>query len=49
MGLDNLKELDNFGLFKKYIKNFVIDDDDLFRLIWFSNSNPFDEILCPYP
>lgn len=49
MNIDDLKELDDFDLFKKYIKNFIIDNDDLFRLIWFSNSNPLDEDICQYP
>ena len=47
--IDNLKELDNFQDFKTFIKNFIIDNDDLFRLIWFSNSNPLDEDVCQYP
>lgn len=39
--IDNLKELDNFELFKSYIKNFIINCDTLFRLIYFPYSNPF--------
>ena len=47
--LDDLKELDQFDKFKSFIKDFFIEREDLFRLVWFSNSNPFDEISCPYP
>ena len=49
MGLSDLKEIDDFQLFKKYIKNFIIQNEDLYRLIYFSNSNPYDEDSCPYP
>ena len=51
MGLDNLKELDDFQEFKKFIKKFIIDSDDLFRLIYFPMSNPFSsecETMTPY-
>lgn len=47
--LDNLKELDSFQDFKIFIKNFIIKNEQLFRLIWFSNSNPLDEDICLYP
>ena len=49
MGLSELKEIDDFLLFKKYIKSFILENESLYRLIWFSNSNPFDEDSCPYP
>lgn len=47
--LDNIQELDNFYEFKQYIKQFILESDELFRLIYFCYKNPFDENTCSYP
>ena len=41
--LDSLVELDSFVQFKKFIKDFIINNDDLFRLIYFPMFDPFSE------
>lgn len=49
--LDDLKELDDFKDFKKFIKDFIINNDDLFRLIYFPVFNPLSEdyeTMTPY-
>lgn len=47
--ISDLKELDNFQIYKKFIRRFILEDESLFRLIYFGNKNVFDEMLCPYP
>jgi hypothetical protein len=47
--LDNIRELDNFYEFKQYIKQSILESEDLFRLIYFCFKNPFDELTCSYP
>ena len=45
----HLEELNDFQNIRDFIKNFIILDETLFRLIWFSNSNPLDEVVCTLP
>ena len=47
--LSSLKELDDFQIYKKFIKRFFLEDQDLFRLVFFQMKNPFDEDKCVYP
>ena len=47
--LDSLKELDDFGLFKSFIKNFIINDEILFKLIFYSSSSPLELELPDSP
>ncbi|MDP4146622.1 MAG: hypothetical protein Q8936_19460 [Bacillota bacterium] len=38
--IDDLKELDGFEQFKSFIKNFIINNSKLWKLIYYSDSNP---------
>jgi hypothetical protein len=49
VNLDDLKELDDFQEFKEYIKTFIIENENLFRMIYFPTKNPLDTISYPYP
>jgi hypothetical protein len=49
MKVDDLLEIDDIGLFKNFIKQFFIDNEQLFRLVWFADSNALDESICSYP
>ena len=50
MGLEDLKELDDFQEFKKFIRNFIIEDTVLWKLIFHSCKNPLleEDSLAPY-
>jgi hypothetical protein len=47
--LDDLLEIDDYLKFKTFIKKFILENENLYRLIYFSMSNPLDEITCVYP
>lgn len=47
--IDNLKELDNFEEIKTYIKNFIIDDSELWKLIFYGYKNPLLEDYSDNP
>jgi hypothetical protein len=49
VGLDDLKELNDFSEFREFIKNFIMEDRNLFRVVYFPYSDPFDEDKCPMP
>jgi hypothetical protein len=49
VGLDDLREIDDFQIFKQYIKQFILENEDLYRCIYFCFSDPFDEDKCPMP
>lgn len=49
MDLSDLKEISDFEKYRSFIKDFIVNCEPLFRLIWFSNSNPLDELNCPLP
>ena len=38
--LDDLKELDDFKLFKDFIKRFILQSEDLWKLIFYGSGNP---------
>ena len=48
--LDSLVELDDFGKFKSFIRNFIIEDSTLWKLIFHSCKNPLleEDSLAPY-
>lgn len=50
MNLDSLVELDDFGKFKSFIRNFIIEDSTLWKLIFHSCKNPLleEDSLAPY-
>jgi hypothetical protein len=47
--LEDLKELDNFEEIKIYIKNFIIDDSELWKLIFYGYKNPLLEDYSDNP
>lgn len=49
LNLNSLKELDDFQIYKQFIKNFIVLDETLYRLIYFNVKNPLDEVLYPFP
>lgn len=49
MSLEDIKELDDFYEFKQHIKTFILQNESLFRLIFFCYKNPFDETNCEFP
>ena len=49
MDIDNLRELDDFGIFKSFIKNFIINNEILFKLIFYSSSSPLELDLPDNP
>ncbi len=48
--LDSLVELNDFGKFKSFIRNFIIENSTLWKLIFYSCKNPLLEeySLSPY-
>lgn len=48
--LDDLQELDNTQIFKRYIKNFILQNSDLQKLIYYPVKNPLlkDDLENPY-
>lgn len=49
MNLDDLKEINDYDKVKQFIKIALLTNEQLFRLIFFANKNPFDEINYPMP
>ena len=49
MNLDSLVELDDFGKFKSFIRNFIIEDSTLWKLIFYSCKNPLLEDYSDNP
>lgn len=48
--LDDLKELDDFQIFKRYIKSFILQNPDLQKIIYYPVKNPLlmDDLENPY-
>jgi hypothetical protein len=48
--LNDLKELDDFQIFKRYIKSFILQDSDLQKIIYYPYKNPLikDDLENPY-
>ena len=49
MNINSLRELDDFQKYKQFIRDFILQDETLFRLIYFCNKNVFDEEKCEMP
>ena len=49
ISIDNLRELDDFNIFKSFIKNFIIEDSTLWKLIYYSSKNPLLEDYSDNP
>ncbi|HBA03763.1 MAG TPA: hypothetical protein DCW51_07350 [Clostridium sp.] len=49
VNLSDLKEIDDFDKIRTFVKTLILTDETLYRLIFFSNSNPLDELSCVYP
>lgn len=49
MNLENLKELDRFNVYREYIKNFFIENENLFKLVYYPLSSPLDTDLPDNP
>jgi hypothetical protein len=47
--LSSLKEIDDFQKYKQFIKTFILENESLFRVIYFLVRNPMDELNYPYP
>jgi hypothetical protein len=47
--IDSLIELNDFGKFKSFIRNFIIEDSVLWKLIYYSSKNPLLEDYSDNP
>lgn len=47
--IENLRELDDFNIFKKFIRNFIIEDPVLWKLVFHSCKNPLLEDYSDNP
>jgi hypothetical protein len=47
VNLDDLKKMNTFQPFEDFIRQFILEDDPLFRMIYFPTSNPLDENQYP--
>jgi hypothetical protein len=49
MTLDDLSEINDITKIKNFIKRFILEDEVLYRLIYFNCNNPLDETTYFYP
>ena len=47
--LETIKELDKFNVYREYIKNLFIDNENLFKLVYYPLSSPLEVDLPDNP